>query len=242
MAELLRVEPRQGPSRCPLCRADLDGQAVTCDGCGAAYHAACGAELRGCPTLGCRRRTPTRAVPRPGPPAPWSLPEPAPPRAVRRAALAAAAVGLGLALSWAVARATVDIDPHRHIVSAGRERARALLAQGRWAEAARALEQIPREHLRHAPTREQLDVDDQAQWSRWAAWAVPAWEAGIPAAERLPPAVRLRALDELPLSMRQFEGVLGPHPTFRRLDEAYRAARERCVAELQAQASRPSSE
>lgn len=49
---MLRSQPRDGPTRCPLCRES--GTTTACAGCGTEYHASCLAELGGCSTLGCR--------------------------------------------------------------------------------------------------------------------------------------------------------------------------------------------
>lgn len=63
----LRLGRAQPGLRCAFCHAGLAGAPLLCRGCGAAYHAPCADELRGCASLGCASsRQGGRAQPQPG--------------------------------------------------------------------------------------------------------------------------------------------------------------------------------
>lgn len=49
------VRAGAGPTRCAFCRDDLGHDAARCAGCATALHSECWAELRRCPTAGCRQ-------------------------------------------------------------------------------------------------------------------------------------------------------------------------------------------
>ena len=66
--ESVKVQPRERPQQCPLCRDPLrlDARTRECPGCRTQYHAECLDEMGGCSTLGCaRKKRTTRVVPRP---------------------------------------------------------------------------------------------------------------------------------------------------------------------------------
>lgn len=57
LAPLPPARPHEvGPRRCAYCHDDVDERACRCPGCATALHAECLAELRTCPTAGCRER------------------------------------------------------------------------------------------------------------------------------------------------------------------------------------------
>ena len=55
----LQLTPRASKTRCGFCLSEAEGEMVSCEECGAQYHAEClHQELRSCGTIGCRGRFP----------------------------------------------------------------------------------------------------------------------------------------------------------------------------------------